>query len=63
MIKAKTINGSVLLGIDRENIKRLQDNKPIRVKGSELGIDHDIFIVYGETLDDIAKEFNLPAIN
>lgn len=60
MIKAKYGNNNILLGVDKENIKRLTEGKPIRVRGKELEIEHDIFIVYGDTLDDIAKELNLP---
>jgi len=62
MIKAR-IKNNVLLGVDKENVKRLKQGKPIRVKGSDLGIEVDIFIVYGNTLSDIQKEFNLPSVN
>ena len=62
MLKAKTGN-NILLGVDKENIKRLTEGKPIRVEGKELGIPYDIFIIYGETLKDIARELNLPQIN
>lgn len=61
MLKARAGN-TVILGIDKENVKRLQEGKPIRVTGSDLGIANDIFIVYGKTLDDIQKELQLPSI-
>ncbi len=60
MLKARSGN-NLILGIDSENVKRLKDNKPIKVKGSDLGIDQDIFIVYGDTLADIQKELNIPS--
>lgn len=67
MIKAKITkqNGKqvILLGIDKENVKRLRKNKPIYIKGSDLLIDDDICIAYGNTLEDIMKEFNIPGIN
>ena len=65
MIKAKIHREGkdlVLLGIDAENVRRLQDDKPILVKGKSIGIDADIWIVYGETLDDICKKYHLPTI-
>ena len=67
MIKAK-ISGHggrdvVLLGIDAENVKRLQEGKPIMIQGQHLLVDLDILIVYGQTLEEIAKEYNLPAVN
>lgn len=62
MIKAKTVNGDIFLGIDRENINRLIDAKPIFVKGSDLGTDNDIYIVFGETIEEIMADYNLPKI-
>lgn len=62
MIKAKFkgVNGDIIvLGIDAENVKRLKDGKPIHVKGTDIDTDSDIYIVYGHTLDDIAKWLQL----
>jgi len=61
MIKAKS-GKTVILGIDSENIKRLQEGNAILVKGESLQIDYNIIIAYGETLDDVARELNLPKI-
>ena len=61
MIKA--VSGKlILLGLDAENVKRLKDNKPIKIKGSDVSLDKDIYIIYGETLEDIQKELSLPII-
>ena len=60
MIKVKTTDNKIILGIDKENVNRLQKGKPIRVHGNELGIKQTIFIVYGDTLDDIVEELGLP---
>lgn len=59
MIKAK-IGNTLLFGIDSENVKRLKEGKPIHIKGADVQLDCDIFIAYGDTLKDIAKEFDLP---
>lgn len=59
MIKIKTKDGKVILGLEKENIKRLKQGKPIHIKGSDLGIENDIYIVYGNTKNDIMKDLNL----
>ena len=56
MLKARTSNGVFILGIDAENVKRLMNNKPILVSLAELGGKDDVMIMYGDTLEDIAKE-------
>lgn len=56
MIRARLSNGAFILGIDAENVKRLKEGKPILVSLAELGGTDDVYIMYGETLDDIAKE-------
>lgn len=60
MIKAVCdVNGRklVLLGLDRENISRLQDNKPIRFNANSLGIgDFTLAIAAGESGADIAEQ-------
>jgi len=58
MLKVRKDN-IVMLGLDAENVKRLQQNQPILVKGSELGLDVDIYITYGETFKDIINEYGL----
>lgn len=62
MIRAKTEKGTVLLGIDKENVKRLKEGKPIYVKGDSIGIENDICIAYGDSLQDIAEEFGLTTV-
>lgn len=56
MIRARTNTGVFILGLDAENIKRLKQGKPILVSLAELGGTDDVLIMYGDTLDDIAKE-------
>ena len=56
MLRARTSNGVFILGIDAENVRRLQAGKPILVSLAELGGTDDVMIVYGETLDDIQRE-------
>ena len=58
MIKA-IIKGNLILGIDKENVKRLTSDKPILFDGKPFGFDGQIAIVYGETLWDIAKSLDL----
>lgn len=40
---------AVVLGIDAENVKRLQEGKPIHVDGASLGVPVDVMLFYGET--------------
>lgn len=56
MIKAKIGDDSILLGLSRENMKRLTMDQPIKVELSELGMKGRIFIVWGETEQDIIKQ-------
>ncbi len=58
MLKVK-LGGQIILGLDKENIRRLTANQPIHIKAESLKVDEDIFIVYGETLSDIVKELGL----
>lgn len=66
MIKAKfqKPDGDITLffGLDKENLRRLRDRKPIFINKDQMGIQHNIIIAGGETLDDIQEEFNLPRI-
>lgn len=51
----------VIFGLDAENIRRLQDGSPIRIKGADLGLgDVTIYISYGATLAHIATDLGLP---
>ena len=54
MLKCKNKKGDILLGIDADNVKALKEGNPIHIMGSELNLTHDIMIVYGDTLQDVA---------
>ncbi len=56
MIKARLSDGTLILGLSAENLKRLQQGKPILFDGHQLGYPGKIAIVYGETEDAIAKD-------
>jgi len=58
MLKLKFKN-KIILGLDKVNIKRLTEGQPIHIKARELKLEDDIFIVYGATLKDIAKELEV----
>ncbi len=55
MIKAK-LGDTYILGIDKENVTRLQDNKPILIDLSIFGLPGKMVVMYGETLDDVRAE-------
>lgn len=53
----------ILLGVDRENIRRLTGGEPIKVDLTELGAgDGDVIVVYGETLQSLAGELRAAGI-
>lgn len=56
MIRARASNGTFILGICAENVKRLKEGKPILVSLAELGGTDDVLIVYGDTPQDILRE-------
>lgn len=60
MIKAtmqsKEGKNILLLGLSEENVKRLKENKPIHINGSEIGLSNDVIIMYGETEEHLYKE-------
>ncbi len=56
MLKAKMSTGTLILGIDAENVRRLQDGKPIYINLEELGGASAIAILYGRTLEDVRRE-------
>ena len=60
MIKA-VAGKKILLGLDKTNVKRLKQGQPIFIKGSDIGLEKDIYILYGNSLKDIQKECNLPS--
>ena len=60
MIKAKGTleDGSpfILLGISRLNVEKLQEGKPMLVDLTQLGLEGQIAIIYGETEDELAAD-------
>ena len=56
MIRARTNDGTFILGLDAENIKRLTHGHPILVNLTENGGSDKIVIMYGTTLEDVAVE-------
>lgn len=58
MIRIRQGN-TVILGLDAENVRRLQDDKPIHVRGKPLHLPVDIFIVYGDELKDVAASLGI----
>lgn len=62
MLKAKLSNGNVLFGLDRQNIERLTGGSPILIKKEDINLEFDIYIFFGESLDDILKELEIPGV-
>lgn len=56
MIRARLSDGTFILGIDAENVRRLKSGQPIRVDLKQLGGTDVVAIVYGDTLDEITRE-------
>lgn len=59
MIKAVINTGGkplLLLGLSRMNIEKLTEGLPIKIEGSEVGMEVDIALVYGETEDQIRRD-------
>lgn len=47
----------IVLGLTRENTKRLFDNQPIMFAGSQLGLNIDrVVIIAGETYKDLEDD-------
>lgn len=46
----------VVLGIDANNVRLLQDDKPIVKDLAPLGIKLQVAIIYGKTLIDVATQ-------
>jgi hypothetical protein len=53
VIKGREVVG---LGLEHENVGRLQQGLPIYVMGAELGLPFDILIHYGEDAKALAKD-------
>ncbi len=56
MLIARASNGTMILGIDAENVRRLKDGKPILKALSQFGGKDDVLILYGETLADVQAQ-------
>lgn len=57
MIKVRTTNGQVVLGLSEENIKRLKQGKPISFNLSALAMPPcPVMIFYGKTEDAMLEE-------
>lgn len=56
MMYARMGDGTFILGLDEENVRRLKEGQPIYATLGKLGGQDDIIIMYGETLDGIRKE-------
>lgn len=56
MLIAKLSSGTILLGIDAENVKRLKAGQPILKSLAQFGGTDDVVIVYGDSLKDIQRE-------
>ncbi len=54
---------TMLLGLDRENLTRLTDGKPIYVLGKALGIECDVAIVFGESLQHVIEELHKAGVH
>jgi len=46
----------ILLGLSAENVRRLQDGQPIHVRLSEMGLDVQVAIFYGETEEQMVRD-------
>jgi uncharacterized protein YxjI len=58
MLKLK-FNKKIVLGLDKNNIERLTKGQPIHIEAKDLKLEDDIYIVYGDSLLDIAKELKV----
>lgn len=46
----------LVLGIDDVNVKRLTEGQPIHVDGLLEGLNFEVIILYGSTLQDIVED-------
>ncbi|NUX58716.1 hypothetical protein [Paraburkholderia youngii] len=58
MIKARA-GDTVIFGLSRTNIERLQEGKPIVFDGAQVGLDGNrVVIMFGETEASIMAQLN-----
>ncbi len=66
MIKARSnhpTRGPLLLfGLSAENIKRLQSGQPIKINLTEMGMQGEVLIMYGQTEAAIVEELRQAGI-
>ena len=56
MIRARLTNGTFVLGVDAENIRRLTDGQPFLIDLGPLGGSDKFMMIYGITAQDIMAE-------
>lgn len=56
MLRARRSDGTVILGLDAENFRRMQAGQHVLVNLEQLGGAHSVILMYGNTLDDIRIE-------
>lgn len=63
MIRAKGKNGTrdlMILGLSAENVKRLQEGKPVLKAMDDVGFPElDLLVLHGETEDDIREDLKI----
>lgn len=53
MIQARLTDGSFLIGIDAENVRRIQADKPLVINLRAIGGSDLVIVMYGETMQAI----------
>ena len=54
------INNVIQLTLDNNDIYEITNCKPVILEGSEIAIDFDIIIAFGEKLEDMIKNVDFP---
>lgn len=52
-----------ILGIDAHNIERLKAGLPLWCHGSEMGIDCDIAVMYGDTQAELLRQMKAAGLD
>lgn len=47
MLRAKSSNGVIILGLDNEDIKLLRGGYPLLAEAKEMGCENEIVVMYG----------------
>lgn len=57
MIKAKCNDGTLIFGLSKENVSKLQEGKPILINLKDMGLeDRKVIIMYGETEEKMYED-------